>query len=367
MMRCRRALLLRNYGRSEAGLSLVELMVAMTIGLVLVGGLFSVFISNSRARDHLSRASQLVENGRYAIQTISDDASLAGYWAEFDLVGSGLAAPTVKPDPCNTNISSLSSVPVPLTLQVQGYYSVSSSTPLTCISDVKLNTDVLVVRRASSCVAVSGSTTCPQIANTPYFQASLCDTEISAGGTNGFRIATNTGSLDRHLRDCTTLAGYQQYDTHIYFIANNDTGSDGVPTLKRADLGAGGFTVSPIADGIENMRIEYGLDIDGDGVPERYTADPDSYAAGLAAGAITSGCTQSIWCNVVSIRFNMLARGPSATNIGFVNTNTYALGLNPDNSVNTIAAANDKYERHVFTTEVAIKNISGRRQSDAAP
>src|SRR3546814_6579575 len=64
---------------------------------------------------------------------------------------------------------------------------------------------------------------------------------------------------------------------HIYFLANNDKPGDGIHTLKRAELGAAGFTIVPLVEGIDALQFEFGIDTNGDGNPDAYTADPDSY------------------------------------------------------------------------------------------
>ena len=53
--------------RAQQGLSLLELMIALTIGLGLLAGLTSVFVNSSRSHTELARASQQIENGRFAI------------------------------------------------------------------------------------------------------------------------------------------------------------------------------------------------------------------------------------------------------------------------------------------------------------
>ena len=63
----------------QSGLTLVELLVAMAIGLILLTGIFQVFLgSNSiyRTQDSLSR---LQENGRFAIELLTQKVHLAGY------------------------------------------------------------------------------------------------------------------------------------------------------------------------------------------------------------------------------------------------------------------------------------------------
>jgi type IV pilus assembly protein PilW len=66
--------------RASQGFSLVEMMVAMTIGLVLVGAGIAVY-ANSRAAYTVNESvSRLQENARYALEEITGDLRLAGYW-----------------------------------------------------------------------------------------------------------------------------------------------------------------------------------------------------------------------------------------------------------------------------------------------
>ena len=81
---------------------------------------------------------------------------------------------------------------------------------------------------------------------------------------------------------------------HIYFIANNNDPGDGVPTLKRAELGTNGtFSIVPLVEGIENLQFEYGLDTNGDGMPDAVSADPGTYN-----GCAADPCYIANWLNV---------------------------------------------------------------------
>jgi len=69
--------------RRQHGLTLVELMIAMVLGLVLVAGAIQLLVSNKqsyRLQDSLSR---LQENGRFAIQLLSDDIRMSGFHDPF--------------------------------------------------------------------------------------------------------------------------------------------------------------------------------------------------------------------------------------------------------------------------------------------
>src|SRR5262245_21942596 len=55
----------------EEGFSIVELMIALTLGLILVTVLVSALTANSAGRAELDKSSQQIESGRYALQLLS--------------------------------------------------------------------------------------------------------------------------------------------------------------------------------------------------------------------------------------------------------------------------------------------------------
>jgi type IV pilus assembly protein PilW len=345
--------------RSPAGFTLVELMIAVTLGMLVLVSLVSAFVNSSRTRDEIERASQQIENGRYAIQVLSDDLRLAGYWAEFNLGGAALSPPASKPDPCAVTSAALIAA---LPMHIQGY---DQGATLICLpSDVKANTDILVVRRASTCVRdTSAGSNCPDVSGAWYFQASLCPTDLAGAAANQYRLDVTIGNLNRTKKTCNAaaLADIRQFITRIYFIANNDAAGDGIPTLKRVELGAGGvFTATPIsvAPGIENLQLEYGIDTDNDGVPNALSSGPDTFNA---CGGGAAACVVTNWLNVMTVKINLLARNttPSA---GYSDIKTYTLGLNAAGAPYTVAAANDQYKRHVYQAEVRLANAAGRRE-----
>jgi type IV pilus assembly protein PilW len=327
--------------RRQSGLTLVELMVAITISLIVLAALTAMYVTSMRARDEVQRANQQIENGRYAMQVLADDLQMAGYFAGFLP-----AAPAHIPDPCATNPAAPASpvtVADVLGTHVQGYDNGAgiSASCNTVLTDRRANTDVVAIRRLSSCVA--GTASCNDIAGELYFQLSLCNQEIDAG--NLYRLSTTTWNLRQ--RDCTTAAVKRRFMTHVYYVANNNQPGDGIPTLKRAELRGSAFVIVPIAEGIDNLQLEYGIDSAGnDGVPDAYTPSPANAAA---------------WGNVVTAKINVLARS-GAPSPGHSDDKTYALGLNANGTPNTVGPFNDAFKRHVFQTVIRLNNPAGRRQ-----
>jgi type IV pilus assembly protein PilW len=349
-------------GRRQRGFTIAELMIAVAIGLLILAGMTTLFVNNSKAQNEIEKANRQVENGRYAVSLLSGDLRNAGFYGEFD--PTELTTPVTVPDPCALTVAALKDG---LPLHVQGYDNATASV-LGCLADVRVGTDVLVLRHARTCVA--GAANCdPVSAGGPYFQASLCSnpSELDSGDpADHYALDAATSTLTRHKRDCDqtagsgTLAAIRKYETHIYFVANNDNAGDGIPTLKRAELGTSSagaltMTVVPMVEGIDNLQLEYGIDSNGDGVADIYSANPPT-----ANGCSAAPCAAENWRNVVTVKLNVLARNTEAT-YGYTDSKSFVLGNNADGSANTVAAAGDHFKRHAFQAMVNLPNPSGRK------
>lgn len=71
--------MLTAFPRSQYGLSLVELMIAMLISSFLILGVTQIFIDNKRNYLYQQGQGENLENGRYALMLLSDRLSRAGY------------------------------------------------------------------------------------------------------------------------------------------------------------------------------------------------------------------------------------------------------------------------------------------------
>lgn len=341
------------------GFSLVELMIGVALSLMIVAGLITVLVNNVQARKEVERTSRQIESGRYAIDFMSSNLRQAGFFGEFD--PSQLTSPGAIPAACSTAAADVRSA---MAFHVHGYRDATAATAgLSCLTDLKANSDVVVVRRASTCVAGTGGCDALTSGAFWYVQASLCNptignAELAGAVSDYYALDTDTANLTKHKRTCTTsgcdcttpaLADIRRYLAHIYYVANNNVGSDGVPTLKRAELDANGFTtIVPLVEGIEVLRVEYGIDTNADGIPEDYTATPDTY--------VCAGCTVvSNWRNTVSVKVFVLARNTESSS-GYTDTKSYTLG-----SAAALPSFGDHYRRHVYGATVKLVNVTGRR------
>lgn len=333
---------------SQAGMSIMELMVAISIGFFLLLGITAVFVTSNRTYTDLARASKQIENGRYAVQVMSDDIAVAGYFGRF---AGSLTVPGVLPDPCEAAV--MATIRAAAAFHVQGYDAPASSPITACVPAANhvADTDILVVRRADSNVTATGAL----VATDVYLQANS-DSTNSANPVIALGAAGNFPLLNR---DAATVAPVRKYHVHIYFIAPcsiptgggttctgaTDDGGTPIPTLKRMELsvsgGALGMQQVSLVEGIENLQVDYGVDTDADGVPNSYLTVP---------------ATVADWANVVALRINVLARNLESSP-GYTDAKAYDMGVA---GALTPAGA---YKRHVYNSVIRVVNPSSKRES----
>ena len=337
--------IVRNF---QSGVTLIELMVSITLGLMLVAGLASLIAAQSAARTEIDKTGALIENGRYASNAIASDLQLAGYWGDISILP---AVPAALPNPCATDVATLQAA---IPEHIQGYvYSnlaalqAGAPTLEACLPGWVGGTGILVVRHLDTKEVNVASTL---IGGQVYMQTGLNAAGTELGYVIGAPATTGPGSAGTFnlLKKDGTAATLRKYLTNIYYIAS--TGSDGttvIPTLKMATLSATGtstaMAVTPIAEGIENLQIDYGVDTDNDGAPN---------------GSPVNGTTldHTTWPNVMGITVTLLARAGQTTP-GYSDTKAYQLG----STAAATPAKNDGYQRHVFSQTVRMVNPSGRR------
>ena len=66
----------------QQGFTLLELFVALSIGLFLFAGVMSVFVGLRTTSAETSSYGEMRENGRFAISLLTDDLMRVGFWGE---------------------------------------------------------------------------------------------------------------------------------------------------------------------------------------------------------------------------------------------------------------------------------------------
>jgi prepilin-type N-terminal cleavage/methylation domain-containing protein len=307
------------------GMSLIELMVAMTIGLFLTWGAFEVYLqskNNYRAAEVVTR---LQENARFALETVEPDLRLAGFWgAELVAPASGIS---VTCDAADVSAWALQFA--------EAVAAVDDGYDLDCppFSEAREGSDVLVVRHASADVRD------PE-AGKVQLQVDLALAEAFDGG-----VPPATFGPASQTRDVVF---------HAYYVDNDSSFAESIPSLRRLTLVGGTIENQEMISGVENLQVQFGLDTNGDGSVERYV-DPDS-------AAITEGAAGFLPdARIVAVRIWMLVRSEESPGRAFRDDRQY---VPPDADAVPIVPAGPLYppefQRLEVTKTVFLRNQAPR-------
>ena len=373
----------------QQGLSLIELMIAMTLGLLVLAGLTTVFVTASESQRELQRSAQQIESGRYAMDTLTNDINTAGFYGRY----SAYSDPSAIPDPCITGNEA--ALTTSLRTPVQAIIAADqTSTPslagTSCgaylTGNLHAGSDILIIRRADTSalryigdgftpVATAADT---MTTNEVYLQTNPKEVSLFFGAGGAVSDSTPSTVLQRNGK----AESVRKFRVHIYFVApcsldhpcsGTSDGGTPVPTLKRLELtvsgGARTFNVVPIAEGIQAFKVELGIDTTptavnactsrkGDGAPDFYLPN-----------AATTAITAADLAGVVAAKVWIVARSPQTTP-GYIDSKTYPVATAADvlggGSVAgtglTYGPYNDGYKRHAFFSEIRAVNPSARRE-----
>ena len=361
------------------GVSLVELLVAVTLGLFIVAVMLGLLARNSEARGELEKSGRQVENGRYALQRLSEDLRHAGFYGDFASPVAPTSVPN-KDEVCEPGLDAtgLAALKVSMGMPVQAFTGVASGSQPSCIAnaDFVAGTNVLVVRFASPAPKLGDGWAVADLTDSMlgltvgavYVQANTDDMTlvrrttgglVSSDGTNFTTLLKVPGPLSALIN-----ARLLRYITRIYFIspcsrpaagetsctAAADDGAP-VPTLKVIEPIGSSATPTPIAvaEGIERVEFDYGLDKSTAGAP----------GAGISQEyKRCAPCSLSEWSQVVGVRISLLARNAERS-AGFSDNKTYVMGLAGAASAPADAL---RFKRHAFQEAVRLTNLSMRRE-----
>lgn len=336
--------------RLARGVTVLDTLVGLGLGMTLVASLALLFAHTSRSAQELTHSLRHIENARLALDLLAEDLSLAGYYgtAVAQPVGMGPSACTADPaEVAGLLNGGAGTVPTVLPWPVQGF-TAQDATALGCLPDLQPGTPALLLRRVDTQALPASQAPSDQVVlQASHFRDDLQPLVASANG-QGLGLRDRSGQP----------AEVRRWLQRVYFVArcSDCSGSgDGLPTLKRLELGPAGRVVVPLVEGIEQVTWDFGLDSSGDGVPDTWLG------LGGGAGAAESAAVASIgWAQVVAVRIALLARAlePSP---GHQDTATYPMGLRGSAPV-LLGPFNDSYKRRGSTRTARLHTIAGLRE-----
>lgn len=306
---------------TQRGLSLVELMVAMTIGLLLTAGIGYFYLGSRQTFRTVDDLSRIQESYRYALEFMGTDIRQAGFAGCANVI-------TILP-PGETG-AQLAPAGHFLAQAIQGFAGAAAwPGPGAAPANYVPNTEVLRIMRANTLgtnvTAVMGATNAPiSIANNPagivagstVLVSDCTHADVFAVNAVGGTTSVTPGVALQKIYGVGAEL-FPLNDT-VYFIGTNPSGA---PALYRR-LGAAAS--EEVVENVENMVIRYGVDNNIDYAVDAYQA----------AGAVAD------WRQVVAVRLNFVFRGNNLTAVGvapcLVEGNNCALA---DNQVRQVATA----------------------------
>jgi type IV pilus assembly protein PilW len=282
---------------TQAGLTLIELLVAMTLGLLIVLAASAALLVSRQGFFAVDAASQLRDNARYAQNIVQRVGVQAGFKNVF-FTGATSSNPNPEPHIYGINNAKRS--------ESQGWDESSAWGA----NDAGKNSDILVLRAQTS-------------------TASALST-----------VSDNT------IIDCLGIAPTDaptDTDDRFISILHIQASSGGEPSLMcTREASGGGFEAQPLVQGVESFQVLYGVDnVTPNAAPTGTTASvPDRY---LRADQLTvSGnpvATYANWRRVRSLRIGMVLRSQPGSAVDTASQTFYPLGTSKSSDSGAIGSA----------------------------
>lgn len=304
----------------QKGMSLIELMIALLIGLLLSAAIITVYMSNKKTFWDSEAAASLQENSRFAMKLITQDLRMAGYYGgvSYKVVNKKTVVDLSDTDTCfrgsiKTEFDYATSV-----------WAVAQVDAPDCIkSKAVAGTDIIFIKGT-----LKDPTEPVDIENTKTYIIADLDNA-------GHYLGTDLDLANK----ITAFGEYPdgeiwEYSYHAYYISK----PAGVvfPQLRRMSLNKGGWVIETVADGIEDIHFEFGVDTaNNDGAVDAYVP------------------TQNVvdWDQVVSAKMYLLAQS-TKSDMSYTDDKTYKYG---DRDY-TPSGTSSRYHRKLFETTVTLFN-----------
>ena len=321
--------------RRAAGFTLVELMIAMAIGLVLVAGLLMALgstLGSSRTND---RTSELQSDGRYALNLMKQELRQAGYrgytWPTPNSASTALGTSAGEcGDGTGSFVSNIR----------QGIWGANDSNPFlaNCMPDKAgaAGGDVLAIR------LMDGTPVATPVANTFYFRSTYAAGEVFRGATVPAMFPAGTPVANFALQTSV-------YHVLPYSVSSTETPL--VPALHRVALRSDGSMARElVSSGIEQLQVQYGrvTALAATTTTQYFDTFTAANCTGCALDANGTASTETVWDEVNAVRIWVLSRS-STPEPGYTNTGSYVMG-------GQTITVNDGFRRQLFSTVVQLRN-----------
>lgn len=325
----------------QTGVSLIELMVAMVIGLFLILGAVTVFSQSRSTYRTAESVARLQEIGRLAMDVVETDVRMANFWGmsnRADYIVN--RAPIGQSPPTELNATQQSNAAICGTTGSPSNYFVlnldeyvggsNNAYALTCAaSNYLAGTDTLWLRRANATQPTSMDT------NRIYVQTSRIR------GTLFMPACTDPTDQTCIPADYLPPASQsREVEAHVYYVSSRSTNRTDVPALRRKRFAnangaaANAFLDEEIVPGVEDLQVRLGVDTNGDTNIDQYVNPGAVPVNGVVVSA-------TIWLRVRA----------EEREVGYVNDTAFQYA-----DMGAAVTPNDNFRRILLTKTIHIRN-----------
>lgn len=343
--------------KKQSGITLVELLIAIGLGLFLVSGLTYLYVGSKQSYSTQGAVARVQETLRFAFEFFAYDVRMAGY--------SGCI------NPRDSTPYTVANAPVPqlgLGGSVRGYNNGAGWTLPAGWPNRVAGTDVLAITSVSSDCGANlvapfsngsqlfiSANNCGFVDNQVLVVTDCRRTDVFRGSfsSSGGKVNVAHGSAQntqpagspcpsgsgKLVSECGTAGNYKG-DAFLgslvgwtFYIGINAQGN---PALYRGAYNAG--APEELVEGVYDMQLEFGLD----------TVDDTVYVANqyLPANSINAPNAAPHWGQVISVRSTFSARSNEDGVMPQAATYVY----------NGNAATSDRRYRQTYTTVIGLRN-----------
>lgn len=334
--------------KGQAGISLVEIMVALAIGLFMTAIIAGLYINMRGGFRYQEDFARLQEAGRFASEAITRDIRMAGYQGCSKAILTNVVNDGSSNDFLNfaVPIRGYEGGALPATLTAKGAINSTDGPDALVLLGVDSSSELLVSSHDPVDARFDTATQSLQVGEillaTDCHRASVFRMSGPAGATKTSVLhAAGAGTAGNSSKNLGGLQGTPLPHTYkpgssllrvysnTYFIAPAQSGNG----RSLWVLDAHGSTVSAVEviEGIEDMQVTYGVDANGDNAVDDF----------VKADAVAD------WGQIVAVRIALLARTQKDNVSAAPQTYEYN---------GASVTATDRRVRKVFTEQVAVRN-----------
>jgi type IV pilus assembly protein PilW len=313
------------------GVGLIELLVAVAIGLVMIAGAVTVYAKAKDAYAALDANARLQETARYAMGLIEADIRMASFWGltnRPDLITAN--ASLTFPNKCG-GAAWITDVQRFIDGTNNAYLSVTNCAAV--YGGAQADSDVLVLRRASAQrIAPQAAVVTAANQDRVLIVTSRLAGQVFVPKDIGNAIPPGYATAD--VAGQPPLADTRRLVVNAYYVSADSSVATGYPALRRKTLVAGPtIQDDEIIPGVEDLQFQVGVDTSGD-------ANVDAY---FNPGSIPAGGTP------VSVRVWLRLRAQDR-DAAYLDNQPY------EYADRTVSAPNDPFRRLLYAKTIHLRN-----------